>query len=165
MSLKLSSSHHLSPSYWRRWSLEEGHIVLTCTSVEDTLVRYWVVEFLNLRDEVTVLIALPLSKCSALCSEASCYYLWTRHMCTRTHQLLRNSWLILCGGDAVVNHVQYQGWITPVDFSSRNQDSRRTIEVFNCSVYHREDGTRHFFQQASHIFWAKQDLPVSCPAL
>lgn len=69
MSLRLSSSHCLSSSYSSRRTLEEGHSVLTCTSVEDILMSSGVIEFLNLRGEVTVLIALFHDKCLALALE------------------------------------------------------------------------------------------------
>lgn len=173
MSLKLGFSHCLSPSYWSRWSLEGGAYcpdLYKCWRYTSEVLGG---RILCLSDEVTVLIALPLSKCLALCSGMSCYYLWTRRRTRHTCKCSSEFSYFRIADSSYVEVMQYwtmystrgERLLSSLDFSSPNQDSRITTEVFNCSVYHCERGTRHFFWYASQIFWAKQDLPVSCPAL
>lgn len=124
--------------------MEERRIVLPGTSVENTLVRYCVVEFLKARDEETALIALPLSKCWLCALE------WAAVTCEP-------------GGEASCAEVMQQ-WTMSTNrgegLRSLKQDSRRTTDVFKSSVYHCEDSTRHFFRYASHIFWNQARLAL-----
>lgn len=133
MSLKLSSSHCLSPSCWSRWTLEQGHAVLTCTSVEDTLVSCGVVQFLNLRGGATVLIALSHGKCLALALEWAAVtseldawaHPYTSYLGIADSSSGRRSRNELCTALGVNDFCWLQ---------SLNQDSRRTTGVFTCSV-------------------------------